>query len=159
LDEVTALVEWPVALTGSFDADFLAVPKEALVSSMKEHQKCFHLLDEQGHILPNFITVSNLPSKDPAQVVAGNEKVIRPRLADAAFFFQQDKKQPLHARIEKLKTVVFQQQLGTLFDKSQRVLRLAAYLAEALGTDVDRARRAAELGKCDLMTSMVYEFA
>src|SRR5690606_5291825 len=91
LDEVTALVEWPVALTGSFDADFLAVPKEALVSSMKEHQKCFHLLDEQGQILPNFITVSNLPSKDPAQVVAGNEKVIRPRLADAAFFFQQDK--------------------------------------------------------------------
>lgn len=159
LDEVTALVEWPVALTGSFDADFLAVPMEALVSSMKEHQKCFHLLDGQGRILPNFITISNLPSKDPGQVIAGNEKVIRPRLADAAFFFRQDKKQPLASRIDKLKSVVFQQQLGTLFDKSQRVARLASYIAQELGTDADKARRAAELGKCDLMTSMVYEFA
>jgi len=159
LDEVTSLVEWPVALTGSFDTAFLAVPKEALVSAMKEHQKCFHLLDSQGRILPNFITVSNLPSKDPAQVVAGNEKVIRPRLADAAFFYQQDKKQPLHARSEKLKTVIFQQQLGTLYDKSQRVARLAVYIAAELGADQDKARRAAELGKCDLLTSMVYEFA
>lgn len=159
LDEVTALVEWPVALTGSFDPGFRTVPKEALISSMKEHQKCFHLLDEQGQILPNFITVSNLPSKDPAQVIAGNEKVIRPRLADAAFFYQQDQKQPLQARIEKLKTVVFQQQLGTLYDKSQRVVRLASFIATELAQDVARARRAAELGKCDLMTSMVYEFA
>lgn len=159
LDEVTALVEWPVALTGNFDNDFLAVPKEALVSAMKGHQKCFHLLDAHDNILPNFITISNLVSRDPAQVIAGNAKVIRPRLADAAFFFAQDKRQPLAGRIEKLKTVVFQQELGTLFDKSCRVRHLAEQLSLLLGTDTTLARRAAELGKCDLMTSMVYEFA
>ncbi|HHX81663.1 MAG TPA: glycine--tRNA ligase subunit beta [Pseudomonadaceae bacterium] len=159
LAEVTALVEWPVALTGSFNQEFLAVPMEALVSSMKSHQKCFHLLDEQGQILPNFITISNLPSSDPAQVIAGNEKVIRPRLADAAFFYNQDKKQPLASRIDKLKTVIFQQQLGTVYEKSQRVARLAEFIAGLLGSDVAYARRAAELGKCDLVSSMVYEFA
>lgn len=159
LDEVTALVEWPVALTGNFDKAFLAVPKEALISSMKGHQKCFHLLDAGGNILPNFITLSNLVSRDPAQVIAGNEKVIRPRLADAAFFFTQDKRQPLAARQEKLKTVVFQQELGTVADKSQRVATLAQHIAGQLGTDRALAQRAAELGKCDLLTSMVYEFA
>lgn len=159
LDEVAALVEWPVALAGNFDHAFLEVPKEALISSMKEHQKCFHLLDDGGRILPHFITVSNLESRDPAQVVAGNEKVIRPRLADAAFFFTQDKRQPLASRIDKLKSVVFQQALGTLFDKSQRVRSLATWLAGELDTSVAQAQRAAELGKCDLMTSMVYEFA
>lgn len=159
LDEVTALVEWPVALTGSFDQAFLAVPKEALISSMKEHQKCFHMLDAKGDILPNFITLSNLVSRDPAKVVAGNEKVIRPRLADAAFFYNQDKKHKLEERIHKLKTVVFQQELGTVYDKSQRVARLAAFIAEQLGSNVSWARRAADIGKCDLMTSMVYEFA
>ena len=159
LDEVTALVEWPVALTGNFENDFLEVPKEALISSMKEHQKCFPLLDEQGNILPHFIAVSNLESREPAQVVAGNEKVIRPRLADAAFFYRQDQKTPLQARLEKLKTVVFQQELGTLFDKSQRVRKLCKAIAEMLGIDSTFAARAAELGKCDLMTSMVYEFA
>ena len=159
LDEVTALVEWPVALTGSFDKAFLSVPKEALISSMKEHQKCFHLLNKEGSILPNFITLSNLVSRDPAKVIAGNEKVIRPRLADAAFFYSQDKKHRLEDRIAKLKTVVFQQELGTVYDKSQRVARLACYMAEQLGANVGYARRAAEIGKCDLMTSMVYEFA
>jgi glycyl-tRNA synthetase beta chain len=159
LDEVTALVEWPVALTGSFDQAFLEVPKEALISSMKEHQKCFHMLDANGDILPNFITLSNLVSRDPAKVIAGNEKVIRPRLADAAFFYSQDRKQKLDARIDKLKTVVFQQELGTLHDKSQRVARLASFIAAQLGSNVAYAQRAAEIGKCDLVTSMVYEFA
>lgn len=159
LDEVTALVEWPVALTGSFDKAFLSVPKEALISSMKEHQKCFHMLDAKGGILPNFITLSNLVSREPAKVIAGNEKVIRPRLADAAFFFSQDKKQKLEDRIAKLKTVVFQQELGTVYDKSQRVARLATFIAEQLGSNAGYARRAAEIGKCDLVTSMVYEFA
>jgi glycyl-tRNA synthetase beta chain len=159
LDEVAALVEWPVALTGNFDQDFLSVPQEALISAMKGHQKCFHLLDAQGNILPNFITLSNLVSRDPAQVIAGNEKVIRPRLADAAFFFSQDKKLPLAARREKLKTVVFQQELGTVADKSARVAKLAQHIAGQLGADKALAQRAAELGKCDLLTSMVYEFA
>jgi glycyl-tRNA synthetase beta chain len=159
LDEVTALVEWPVALTGSFDKAFLNVPKEALISSMKEHQKCFHLLNKEGGILPNFITLSNLVSSDPGKVIAGNEKVIRPRLADAAFFYNQDKKSKLEDRIPKLGTVVFQQELGTVYDKSQRVARLATAIAEQLGTNAGYARRAADIGKCDLLTSMVYEFA
>ncbi|MES2604519.1 MAG: glycine--tRNA ligase subunit beta [Pseudomonadota bacterium] len=159
LDEVTSLVEWPVALTGRFDEAFLAVPQEALISAMKGHQKCFHLLDANNNILPNFITLSNLVSRDPAQVIAGNEKVIRPRLADAGFFYSQDKKQSLAARIEKLKTVVFQQELGTVFDKSERVRKLAIAIAAQLGADSKLAGRAAELGKCDLMSSMVYEFA
>jgi len=159
LDEVTALVEFPVALTGRFDESFLAVPKEGLISSLKEHQKCFHLLDANQNILPYFITVSNLQSKDPSQVIAGNEKVIRPRLADAAFFFNQDRKLPLASRIDKLKTVVFQQDLGTVYEKSVRVATLAASLATQLGYDAALARRAGELGKCDLVTSMVYEFA
>ena len=159
LAEVTALVEWPVALTGSFDDTFLAVPKEALVSSMKKHQKCFTLEDSDGNILPHFITISNLASQDPAKVVAGNERVIRPRLADAAFFYDQDKKLPLSARQEKLKTVVFEQSLGTVYDKSQRVAALATYIAADLGYDQSRAARAAELAKCDLLTGMVGEFA
>ncbi|MES2624014.1 MAG: glycine--tRNA ligase subunit beta [Pseudomonadota bacterium] len=159
LDEVTALVEWPVALTGKFDTAFLAVPKEALISTMKGHQKFFHVLDADDNILPHFITVSNLISRDPAQVIAGNEKVVRPRLADAAFFFDQDKRNPLASRIEKLKTVVFQQELGTVYDKSQRVAALASELAKMLGANQELATRAAALGKCDLLTSMVYEFA
>src|SRR5690606_31519867 len=122
-------------------------------------QKCFHLLDVNDNILPYFITLSNLESRDPAQVSAGNAKVIRPRLADAAFFFDQDRRHPLSARTEKLKTVVFQQELGTLYAKPQRVKQLAETLAKDLGYDVALAGRAAELGKCDLMSSMVYEFA
>ncbi len=159
LDEVTSLVEWPVALTGRFDEAFLSVPQEALISAMKGHQKCFHLLNASNSILPYFITLSNLASLDPAQVIAGNEKVIRPRLADAAFFYSQDKKQTLASRTEKLKTVVFQQELGTVYEKSQRVKSLALHIATQLQTDNTLVARAAELGKCDLMSNMVYEFA
>lgn len=159
LEEVTALVEWPVALTGSFDEAFLAVPKEALVSSMKKHQKCFTLEDSSGNILPHFISVSNLESQDPQKVVAGNERVIRPRLADAAFFFEQDKNSRLESRQEKLKTVIFEKTLGTVHDKSVRVEGLAAFIADAIGADSKLATRAAQLGKCDLLTGMVGEFA
>ncbi len=159
LDEVTSMVEWPVALTGKFDEHFLAVPTEALISSLKNHQKCFYLLDDKGSMLPNFIAVSNIESRDPAQVIAGNERVIRPRLADAAFFYQTDKNQTLASRQDKLRSIVFQQELGTVHDKSQRVARLARYVAAQLGSDQDWAERAALLSKCDLLSNMVSEFA
>ncbi len=159
LNEVTALVEWPVALTGSFDERFLSVPKEALVSSMKKHQKCFYLEDEHGNIKPNFITVSNIQSINPEVVINGNERVIGPRLADADFFFEQDKKYPLASRTDALKTVVFEKTLGTLFDKSQRVANLASYIAKTMGTDQASVIRAAGIAKCDLLTGMVGEFA
>lgn len=159
LDEVTGLVEWPVALTGSFEERFLDVPPEALVSSMKEHQKYFHLVDAQGKLMPNFITLSNIESKDPIQVIAGNERVIRPRLADAAFFFETDKKTPLADRVEKLETVVFQQKLGTVADKTRRVQQLAGELAAQIGAPVEEAQRAALLAKTDLVTEMVLEFS
>ncbi|GAA0701414.1 glycine--tRNA ligase subunit beta [Marinobacterium maritimum] len=158
LDEVTALNEWPVALTGRFEERFLDVPAEALILSMKENQKYFHALDADDKLMPYFITLANIESKDPQQVIEGNEKVIRPRLADAAFFFETDKKQPLDARIDKLKSIVFQQQLGTVFDKSQRIEGLAAAIAELINGDAGYARRAAQLSKCDLMTDMVFEF-
>ncbi len=159
LNEVTALVEWPVAITGRFDERFLDVPAEALISSMKEHQKYFHVVDAEQKLLPLFITVANIDSQDMAQVIAGNEKVIRPRLSDAAFFFEQDKKVPLVSAREKLKTMVFQSQLGTLFDKTERVAALAATLAEGMGESPEDALRAGQLSKADLVTSMVYEFA
>ncbi|MET4000609.1 glycine--tRNA ligase subunit beta [Marinobacterium sp. MBR-109] len=158
LDEVTALNEWPVALTGRFEERFLDVPAEALISSMKENQKYFHALDAEGKLMPYFITLANIESKDPQQVIEGNEKVIRPRLADAAFFFDTDKKQPLETRIEKLKSVVFQQQLGTIFEKTQRIEGLASAIANLIGGDSQYAQRAASLSKCDLMTDMVFEF-
>ncbi len=158
LDEVTGLVEWPVALTGSFDERFLEVPQEALVSSMKEHQKYFHVVDGEGRLLPNFITISNIESKDPVQVIAGNERVIRPRLADAAFFYETDRKTPLAQRVEKLEAIVFQQKLGTLADKTRRVQKLAEALAPAVGASAELAGRAALLGKTDLVTEMVLEF-
>jgi len=159
LDEVTGLVEWPVALTGSFEQRFLEVPAEALISSMKEHQKYFHLVDEQGQLKPNFITISNIESKDPVQVIAGNERVIRPRLSDAAFFFETDKKTPLADRVEQLKTIVFQQKLGSVYDKTRRVELLAGALAAQIGAPVDSAQRAALLSKTDLVTDMVLEFS
>jgi glycyl-tRNA synthetase beta chain len=158
LDEVTALNEWPVALTGRFDDRFLEVPSQALISSMKEHQKYFHVTDSNGQLMPFFITIANIESTDPAQVIAGNEKVIRPRLADAAFFFETDKKRTLESRIEDLKSIVFQQELGTLHDKAVRVAALAKHIAAQLGQDQDKAERAAMLAKTDLMTDMVYEF-
>ena len=159
LDEVTGLVEWPVALTGSFEERFLDVPAEALISSMKEHQKYFHLVDSNGKLKPNFITISNIESKDPSQVIAGNERVIRPRLSDAAFFYETDKKTALADRVKQLESIVFQQKLGTVADKTQRVQKLASELANMLGTPTDKAERAALLSKTDLMTDMVLEFS
>ena len=159
LDEVTGLVEFPVALIGKFDQHFLEVPPEALIIAMKSHQRYFYLLDSDAKLMPYFITVSNIRSTDPAQVIAGNERVIRPRLADARFFYELDKKSSLESHLEQLKHIVFQKQLGTVFDKSQRVASLAVYLAEQLGADPVQCRRAALLSKCDLVTSMVAEFA
>jgi glycyl-tRNA synthetase beta chain len=159
LDEVTALVEWPVALTGSFEQRFLEVPPEALVSSMKEHQKYFHLVDKEGRLKPYFITIANIESKDPIQVIAGNERVIRPRLSDAAFFFETDKKTSLEQRVPGLASVVFQQQLGTLRDKTERVRKLAGGIASLIGSPPELAERAALLSKTDLLTEMVLEFA
>ncbi|MFT5721023.1 MAG: glycyl-tRNA synthetase beta chain [Motiliproteus sp.] len=158
LDEVTGLVEWPVALSGRFDARFLDVPAEALISSMKEHQKYFHVLDSNGKILPYFITVANIESRDPQQVIAGNERVIRPRLADAAFFFETDKNSSLESRIEKLKPIIFQAELGTVYQKSQRVAALAQVIAAQIDGNVDWAERASQLAKTDLVTEMVLEF-
>lgn len=158
LDEVTALVEWPVALTGKFEERFLAVPSEALIASMKEHQKYFHVVDANGKLKNNFITVANIQSKDPAQIIDGNERVIRPRLSDAAFFFETDKKTTLESLRERLKTIVFQAQLGTIFDKTERVAKLATLIAKQLNANVASAERAAQLCKSDLVTNMVGEF-
>ncbi|ALM50866.1 glycine--tRNA ligase subunit beta [Halomonas huangheensis] len=158
LKEVSGLVEWPVALTGSFDERFLEVPAECLVSSMKANQKYFHLLDGHGKLKPAFITISNIDSREPEQVIAGNEKVIRPRLADAAFFYETDRKHKLADRIDGLGNVVFQKQLGTLADKATRSAAIAAHIAQQNGSDESRARRAVSLAKCDLVTEMVLEF-
>ncbi|MGL4205542.1 MAG: glycine--tRNA ligase subunit beta [Aeromonadaceae bacterium] len=158
LEEVTSLVEWPVILTASFEERFLEVPAEALVYTMKGDQKYFPVYDKSGNLMPNFIFVSNIDSKDPSQIIAGNERVVRPRLSDAEFFFKTDKKQPLAARLESLATVLFQQQLGTLKDKSVRIAELAAFIAPRIKADVEHATRAGLLSKCDLMTNMVMEF-
>jgi glycyl-tRNA synthetase beta chain len=158
LDEVTALNEWPVPLMGRFEERFLDVPAEALISSMKEHQKYFHVVSPDGKMLPLFITVANLESKDPAQVISGNEKVIRPRLSDAAFFYDTDRKTRLEDRIDQLKPIVFQDKLGSLYDKSVRVAALAKKIADAIGSDPQLAERAAMLAKTDLVTEMVLEF-
>ncbi|WFE70391.1 glycine--tRNA ligase subunit beta [Halomonas sp. M1] len=158
LVEVSGLVEWPVALTGSFDERFLEVPAECLISSMKANQKYFHLLDDQGKLKPLFITISNIDSADPQQVISGNEKVIRPRLADAAFFYDTDRKRTLASRIPQLESVVFQQQLGTLADKARRSTAIATFIAQQINGDVAHAQRAVALAKCDLVTEMVLEF-
>lgn len=158
LDEVTGLVEWPVALTGRFEDRFLQVPSEALVYSMKEHQKYFPVVDADGQLMPHFITVSNIESKDPQQIISGNERVIRPRLSDAAFFFETDKKKTLVEFRERLKPIVFQAKLGSIFDKTERIKSLAGNIAAQLNADVSKAERAAELCKSDLVTDMVGEF-
>ncbi|MFK3684314.1 MULTISPECIES: glycine--tRNA ligase subunit beta [Pseudomonas] len=158
LDEVTALVEWPVPLVCSFEERFLEVPQEALITTMQDNQKYFCLLDSEGKLLPRFITVANVESRDPKQIVQGNEKVVRPRLTDAEFFFKQDKKQPLATFNERLKNVVFQAQLGSVYDKAERVSKLAAFIAPRIGGDAQRAARAGLLSKCDLATEMVGEF-
>jgi len=157
LEEVAAMVEWPVAVKGDFEERFLDVPQEALIYTMKLNQKYFHLEDANGKLMPHFITICNIESKDPVQVKEGNERVIRPRFADAEFFWNQDRKEKLDTRLERLKTVVFQKQLGTLFDKTQRVKTLSAWIAKQLGDDASLAQRAAELCKCDLLTDMVGE--
>ncbi len=158
LEEVTSMVEWPRAVVGQFDASFLAVPAEALVSAMKNHQKYFHLVNERGELLPRFITIANIDSRDLDQVRQGNERVIRPRLADAAFFWDQDRKQRLEQRVEALKQVVFQNQLGSLYDKCVRIAELSVWLAGKLGLDHQHCRQAAMLCKADLLTNMVGEF-
>ncbi len=158
LDEVTSLVEWPVAVAGDFNSQYLEVPAEALISSMQDHQKYFPVIDNKEELLPHFITISNIDSKDMSQVKAGNERVISPRLSDAVFFWDQDRKKKLEDHIASLETVVFQKKLGTLADKSKRVAIIAKAIAEKLGADMANAERAAMLSKCDLMTEMVYEF-
>ena len=158
LDEVTALVEWPVPLVCSFEERFLEVPQEALITTMQDNQKYFCLLDANGKLLPRFITVANIESKDPAQIVSGNEKVVRPRLTDAEFFFKQDKRQPLEQRNQRLANVVFQAQLGSVFNKAERVSALAGFIAARIGGDAERAARAGILSKCDLASEMVGEF-
>lgn len=158
LDEVTALVEWPVPLVCSFEERFLEVPQEALISTMQDNQKYFCLLDANHKLLPRFITVANIDSTDPAQIIAGNEKVVRPRLTDAEFFFQQDLKHPLEQNNERLANVVFQAELGSVHDKALRVSSLAAFIAESIGGEPANASRAGLLSKCDLASEMVGEF-
>ena len=158
LDEVTSIVEWPQALMANFEEEFLDVPAESLIASMQSHQKCFALKDRQGNLLPHFITVANIASSNPQHVILGNEKVMRARLSDAAFFFKQDKKQPLSHHIAATKQVVFQVKLGSLQDKALRIKALMTYLSPALNLSLQQAQRAAELSKCDLLTGMVGEF-
>ncbi len=157
-DEVTALVEWPVALRASFEERFLAVPQEALITTMQDNQKYFCLVNADNKLQPYFITVSNIESKDPTQIIEGNEKVVRPRLSDAEFFFLQDQKQPLASRKEKLANMVFQAQLGTLWNKSERIAKLAVALAPITGANPQDAEKAALLAKCDLTSELVGEF-
>lgn len=158
LDEVTALVEWPVAVTGSFDARFLELPQEVPIATMQEHQRYFPIRDASGRLMNYFITIANIESRDPGKVRDGNERVVRPRLTDAAFFWATDRKQRLETRCASLQQVTFQTQLGSVFDKSARVANLAARIAQSIGADVALTRRAAQLGKCDLLTLMVGEF-
>jgi glycyl-tRNA synthetase beta chain len=158
LEEVTSLVEWPRALTGRFESRFLSVPAEALISSMKQHQKYFHARDGDGKLMPHFITVANIESSDPQKVVHGNERVIRPRLADAAFFFEQDKQVSLEARRERLRSIVFQTDLGSVWDKTERVAALAGVIGASLGADAALCERAGRLSKADLVSEMVQEF-
>ena len=158
LEEVTSLVEYPNVLTAKFEERFLAVPAEALVYTMKGDQKYFPIYDKDGKLLPHFIFVSNINPEDPTAIIEGNEKVVRPRLTDAEFFFKTDLKQKLVDRLPRLETVLFQQQLGTLKDKTDRIEQLAGEIAKQIGADEAKAKRAGLLSKCDLMTNMVFEF-
>ncbi|AWI50282.1 glycine--tRNA ligase subunit beta [Actinobacillus porcitonsillarum] len=158
LDEVTSLVEYPNVLAAKFEERFLAVPAEALVYTMKGDQKYFPIYDKDGKLLPHFIFVSNINPEDPSKIIEGNEKVVRPRLTDAEFFFKTDLKQRLEDQLPRLETVLFQQQLGTLRDKTARIEQLAGEIAKQIGADEAKAKRAGLLSKCDLMTNMVFEF-
>jgi len=158
LEEVTSLVEYPNVLAAKFEERFLEVPAEALVYTMKGDQKYFPIYDKDGKLLPHFIFVSNINPEDPTAIIEGNEKVVRPRLTDAEFFFKTDLKQKLVDRLPRLETVLFQQQLGTLKDKTDRIEQLAGEIAKQIGADEAKAKRAGLLSKCDLMTNMVFEF-
>jgi len=158
LDEVTSLTEWPVPMAGHFEPRFLELPPEVLVATMQDHQRYFPVRAKDGKLLPRFIAVANIESRDPRQVRAGNERVVRPRLADAAFFYAADRKATLASRRDALASVTFQAQLGTLADKTARITALAAQIAQVAGQDPAAAQRAAELAKCDLLTAMVGEF-
>ena len=157
-DEVAALVEWPVPVTGSFDEKFLELPREVVISTLTGHQRYFPVADDAGELLPRFVTVANIESKEPDQVREGNERVISPRLADAAFFWDSDRRTPLAARQDSLREVVYQRGLGSLYDKSSRVASIADWVCNALQTDATIVERAAALSKCDLLTGMVGEF-
>jgi len=158
LEEVTALVEWPVPISGRFDPEFLRLPKEVIIATLQNHQRYFPVTDGNGKLLPHFIAMSNLESREPEQVRVGNERVIKPRLADAAFFWDQDKRVTLDSRREKLKQIVFQRELGSIYDKSVRVAKLATTLANTFDHDEIATQRAAALAKTDLLTQMVGEF-
>ncbi|MBV8910504.1 MAG: glycine--tRNA ligase subunit beta [Gammaproteobacteria bacterium] len=158
LDEVTGLTEWPVALAGHFEERFLSLPREVLISTLSGHQRCFALEGPNGGLLPAFVAVSNIESREPERVRAGNERVVRPRLADAAFFWEQDRRRPLAAREGELDSVTFQAKLGSLGDKMRRVRTLAGNLAAAIESSREDAERAARLCKCDLLTALVGEF-
>jgi len=158
LDEVTALTEWPVPLVGAFEPRFLELPPEVLIATMQDHQRYFPVRAKDGKLMPRFIAVANLESRDPPQVRAGNERVVRPRLADAAFFFAADRKATLQSRRQALGAVTFQAQLGSYADKTARITALAGQIARVAGHDPATAQRAAEISKCDLLTAMVGEF-
>ncbi len=159
LDEVTGLVEWPMVVAGSFDKKYLEIPHEALIYTMKTNQKYFHLYNQENKLKNVFLTVANIQTEETTVIRQGNERVIRPRLEDAMFFWQQDAKVTLESYLERLKTVVFQNKLGSMFDKTQRVRHLAGYIAEFIGADLKITDRVALLSRCDLMTEMVNEFA
>ncbi len=158
LDQVTGLVEWPVPLHAKFDKAFLDVPQEALISSMQNHQKCFAIADNEGKLLPRFILVSNTQADPDDNIIQGNERVMHARLSDAKFFYDQDRKTPLNARLEGLKNMVFQKKLGTLYDKSQRIAKLALLIAKQINAPSHLSERAGKLCKADLLTEMVFEF-
>ena len=158
LNEVTGLCEWPVALLGNFKNNFLSVPSEALISSMREHQKYFHTNDKNNNLCSSFITISNIESKSSKQVIAGNEKVVNARLSDAMFFYEQDTRESLHSKTDRLKQVVFQKDLGSIYDKTQRIKCLSEYLCKYTKANIKKTQRASELCKTDLITDMVNEF-
>jgi glycyl-tRNA synthetase beta chain len=158
LDEVTGLVEWPTAVCGAFDAAFLALPQEVLISAMQDHQRYFPVMDAKEKLLPYFVTISNITSHDQNRVVHGNERVLRARLADAAFFYATDKKESLKQRVERLKGIVYQAKLGTLYDKAERISKLAVDIAKQTGANEKNALQAGWLAKTDLTTNMVSEF-
>ncbi|HFC7644455.1 TPA: glycine--tRNA ligase subunit beta [Neisseria meningitidis] len=158
LDEVTALVEWPVVLEAGFEEHFLAVPQECLILTMQQNQKYFPLLDQNGKLMNRFLLVSNLQTEDPSHIIRGNERVLRARLSDAEFFYKQDQKATLESRLPKLSSVVYHNKIGSQAERIERLQSIAAHIAKALGADAAAAERAARLAKADLVTEMVGEF-